>query len=138
MNLNLHENREELNSECKEVAYGECKKALVEIMRSVMNKSKGIGLAANQIGVMERVIVVSTKDFSGAIINPEVTRSTDTIKLSKEGCLSFAGKIVTKKRLFKVTVEGFDEDWNRVKVNAKGLTSFCLQHEIDHLNGIHI
>lgn len=132
----VHGSDKALTSVSSNVESGEDLSELVLDMKLIMAQAGGIGLAANQVGVLKRVIIVSTKDFSGEIINPVITRSTDTIKISGEGCLSFPGKSIKKKRNYKVTVEGFDAKWNPVKVNAKGLTSYCLQHEIDHLNGI--
>lgn len=132
---------ESLSMVSHEVVKGDDLAETIDGMLQLMSKSRGIGLAANQIGLLKRVIVVSVsgKDgYFGEIINPVITRKTDTIKMSQEGCLSFPHRQSRMKRNFKVTVNGFDRHWNPISINAKGLLSFCLQHEIDHLNGITI
>lgn len=128
----------ELEKVAKEVPYGEDVSGLCLNMINTMTKARGVGLAANQVGVLKRIIVVRAPKFKGCIINPVITNHTSGYVVSKEGCLSFPGKLVDKKRHNKITVEGFNQDWEPVKVNVNGLTAFCLQHEIDHLNGITI
>ncbi len=81
---------------------------------------------------------MDTNGFSKAIINPVITKTSGKLKLGKEGCLSFPGKRVDMKRDNIVVVEGFDEDWNPIKKKVRALSAFCVQHEIDHLNGITI
>lgn len=132
----LKDNESPLRSIAEEVPHGEDVKTLVNDMRKTMIEAGGIGLAANQVGILKRIIVLKTPKFKGAIINPMITNNTKDRINSNEGCLSFPGLIVDRKRFNKITVEGFDENWKPIKVNVNGLSSFCLQHEIDHLNGI--
>jgi len=106
-------------------------------MWAVLRQHKGAGLAANQVGVLKRIIIVNTKGFAGVIINPVITKRRGN-KRSVEGCLSFPGKRVTMTRSSIITVVGFDEKWQPVKKKLRGFSSFCVQHEIDHLNGITI
>ncbi|AUR98384.1 polypeptide deformylase [Vibrio phage 1.250.O._10N.261.55.E11] len=134
----LKDNEEALRTVASEVAPWEDVSQLVADMNSTMVKSKGIGLAANQVGVLKRVIVMATKNYTGAIINPVITNRTETVKTSSEGCLSVPNKQAKVKRHYKITVEGFDENWNPLVLNLKQLSAYCAQHEIDHLNGITI
>lgn len=134
----LKNNEEALHTVSAEVPHGEDVSKLVADMKETMVKSKGIGLAANQVGVLKRVIVMATKNYTGAIINPVITNRTETVKMSSEGCLSVPGKQAKVKRHYKVTVEGFDENWNPLTLNMKQLSAYCVQHEIDHLNGVTI
>lgn len=122
----------------KDVEQGQDLNDLIESMFLLMDKSKGIGLAANQVGLDIRVIVLNVKGFRTEIINPVITRYSRNIKLSNEGCLSFPNRQVKVKRDDAVTVTGFDRNWNPIKKNCRGLLSYCVQHEIDHLNGITI
>ena len=127
-----------LHTKAIEVEHGEDISDLIDGMSSLMRKAKGIGIAANQVGVLKRVIILASPGVYLEIINPVITRHTDLKKNSKEGCLSFPGKSTTKKRFYKVTVEGFDRNWNPVSKNLKALGAYCAQHEIDHLNGVTI
>ena len=111
---------------------------LVEDMFETMYADNGIGLAAPQIAVSQRVIVVDiqtrrTKPI--ALINPEITASAGEQE-SLEGCLSCPGLSANVKRAESVTVQGLDQNGRNVKVEAKGLLAVVLQHEIDHLDGI--
>lgn len=129
---------ETLTEVAASIPHGEDVNELISGMWDVMAKHKGCGLAANQVGVLKRVIVVHTNGFSSAIINPVITKESGKLKLSTEGCLSYPGKQVKMKRDNIITVEGFDRDWNPIKKKVRALSSFCVQHEIDHLNGITI
>lgn len=122
----------------RDVEHGANITDLIESMFLLMDKSKGIGLAANQVGLDIRVIALNVKGFRTEIINPVITRYSRNIKLSNEGCLSFPNRKVKVKRGDAITVVGFDRDWNPIKKNCRGLLSYCVQHEIDHLNGITI
>ena len=127
-----------LKIKSKPVDHGDDISILIDEMFDLMDKSKGIGLAANQVGLDIRVIVVDVKGYRTEIINPIITRQSRKIKLSTEGCLSFPNRTAKIKRDEAVTVTGFDRNWNPIKKNCKGLLSYCIQHEIDHLNGITI
>ena len=107
-------------------------------MRNELAKTTGIGLAANQIGVLKRIILMNCNGFMGIVINPVITKKSGKVKNSTEGCLSFPGKQVKVKRDNQITVTGFDENWKPITKKCKALTAFCVQHEIDHLNGVTI
>lgn len=98
----------------------------------------GIGLAANQVGITERLIVMDVKGIRQAVINPVITKRFGGKKKSHEGCLSYPNQRVKKTRYKQVLLEGYNEDWEPVRLKLRGLPAICAQHEVDHLNGITI
>ncbi len=113
---------------------------LIDDMIETMYAAPGIGLAAPQVGVSKRLIVVDTGYKEGkssliTIINPEISLSEEIID-SEEGCLSVPGHIVTIKRSARVIVRGLDRNGRPLEIEAEGLLARAFQHEIDHLNGI--
>ena len=130
-------NFETLTQVSSEVAQGEDVTAFIDEMWKLMGKANGCGLAANQVGVLSRVIVVQTPNFTGEVINPVLSNGRYP-KNSKEGCLSYPRQMRTIQRFNRITVEGFDRNWNPIKKNLKALSAFAVQHEVDHLNGITI
>ena len=108
---------------------------LLSDMTETMYASSGIGLAAVQIGVLERVIVVDVGEGLISLINPEIIESEGESKM-EEGCLCLPGVMVEVKRSEKVTVKGTNERGEEVTIHAQDLLARALQHEIDHLNGI--
>ncbi len=113
---------------------------LVRDMFETMRAARGIGLAAPQVGVGKRLIVldVSPVDESAkplTLVNPEIV-SKEGKEESEEGCLSVPELNVKIPRASKVTVSGFTADWEFVQVSAEGILAIALQHEIDHLNGV--
>lgn len=124
------------------VPQGENVNQLINRMRCVMlagdRSGPGLGLAANQVDVLKRVIVLAVDGFHKNIINPEITRWFGGRSGLKEGCLSFPGLLVMKVRHNQIVVEGFNENWNPVRYKLKGMAARVVQHEVDHLNGITI
>ena len=121
-------------------------KKLVEDMFETMYHAEGIGLAAPQIGVSKRVIVVDCgpRDTEEtplspkepiAIINPLVVESQGTTCF-EEGCLSVPGYTDEVERAAEVVVTGLDAEGNPLRIEANGLLAVCIQHEIDHLEGL--
>lgn len=112
----------------------------VKEMFRVMREGKGLGLAANQVGVLLRIIVVQVGSFRQAIINPVITQrfGGDTHFKGGEGCLSFPGQRVKIVRDARVTVEGFNARWEPVRFKLRGDAAIVVQHEIDHLDGVTI
>lgn len=108
---------------------------LLENMRDTMYFAEGIGLAAPQIGVSKRIIVLDPGDNYLEIINPVIVASEGEQNRS-EGCLSVPGKVGWCKRAQKVRVTGMDAGGNNIDLEAEGLLALVLQHEIDHLDGI--
>ncbi|HHU82226.1 MAG TPA: peptide deformylase [Firmicutes bacterium] len=108
---------------------------ILEDMAETMYASNGVGLAAPQIGISERLITVDTGDGLLFLINPELV-TTAGQERDVEGCLSIPGQSGYVTRAARVVVEGLDPEGRRKKIEAEGLLSRALQHEIDHLDGI--
>ncbi len=113
---------------------------LIDDMIETMYAAPGIGLAAPQVGVSKRLIVLDVGYKEGqssllTIINPEISLSKQSID-SEEGCLSVPGHIVTIKRAERVIVRGLDRNGRPLEIEAEGLLARAFQHEIDHLDGI--
>ena len=112
---------------------------LIVDLAQTMAKGRGIGLAAPQVGVLKRVIVVHG-DFKGqrilGLANPKITKKSKEKEKDTEGCLSFPGTFLEIKRAKEVEVKGLDINGKRIRLKAKGLLARVLQHEIDHLDGI--
>jgi len=114
---------------------------LADDMAETMYAAPGIGLAANQIGVLKRVIVMdcARDDEPPALVkmfNPEITWQSDDISKMEEGCLSIPGHNAEVKRPAEVHVSYLDTDGQTQELQATGLLAACVQHEIDHLNGV--
>jgi len=115
-------------------------KKLSEDMLETMYEAPGIGLAAVQVGVLKRVIVIdlSKKDEKKnplCIINPELTFKSDDLVSYEEGCLSIPNQFAEVKRPNKCNIKYLDIKGNKRELKAEGLLATCIQHEIDHLNG---
>jgi peptide deformylase len=115
-------------------------RALVPRMFASMYRAPGIGLAAPQVDVGLRVAVIDlqTNDVRRpfAMINPEILRVSEDWAAREEGCLSLPGQFAEVSRPAAVRVRYMDVDGKRHEVDAEGLLSACLQHEIDHLDGV--
>jgi peptide deformylase len=114
-------------------------RALVRDMFDTMRDAEGIGLAGPQVGVPRRVIVVDFGEKGSgpfALVNPRVVEATPRSEKAEEGCLSIPGVSGVVERAAEVVVEGLDENGEAVTLRAGGLLARCLQHEIDHLDGI--
>ena len=121
-----------------EVEHGEQVSDLIDEMMILMMSEKGIGLAANQVGITKRIIALNTRNIYTAIINPVITKKWAERVKSEEGCLTYPGLFVKRRRHKRITVTGFDVLWRPVEIKASGVDAFVIQHEIDHLNGITI
>ena len=113
---------------------------LLDDMLETMHASPGIGLAAPQVGHLKRACVIDLgKDAGRAplfLINPEVTWQSDAIAVEEEGCLSLPEQFGQVARAQQVRVSFLDRTGARREVEGEGLLARCLQHEIDHLNGV--
>lgn len=110
---------------------------IINNMFETMYQAKGVGLAATQVNIHLQIITIdisNSKSQQFAIINPKILKKEIEI-VSKEGCLSFPGIYVDVPRFKLVEIEYVNRDGNIVNLNADGLLSICLQHEIDHING---
>jgi len=107
-------------------------------MAETMYNAPGVGLAAPQVGVLQRVIIVDVDDEKGLIelINPEIINLSEEKVIMEEGCLSVPGKTGQVLRPKRVLVRGLNRNGKAVEIKADNLLARALQHEIDHLNGI--
>lgn len=109
---------------------------LVLDMIETMKKADGVGLAAPQVGVNKNIVVVDWDGDDIVLINPKIKRKSWRKNTSTEGCLSLPKLNVSVKRHNKITVTALDYSGDSIKIEAEGLLSRILQHEIDHLNGV--
>ena len=109
---------------------------LIDNMLETMHSASGVGLAAPQVGVPLRVIVISMpEEESIVLINPEVVRRKGE-RLVNEGCLSVPGYFGEIKRAESITVKGLDPSGKKIRIKANELLAQVLEHEIDHINGV--
>ncbi|MGG6310076.1 peptide deformylase [Paenibacillus macerans] len=110
---------------------------LLSDMADTMYDAEGVGLAAPQVGILKRLIVVDVGDENGLIelINPEIV-STEGEQFGPEGCLSIPGYRGDVRRAMTVTVKGLDRNGKEVSYTGSELLARAFQHEIDHLNGV--
>jgi peptide deformylase len=110
----------------------------VDRMRDVMDGALGVGLAATQVGLVQRVLVYRVEEESPivALINPQIQWRGDQLETAEEGCLSIPGVHVEVERNVHVRVGALDEAGTPLLIEASGLEARVLQHEIDHLDGV--
>ena len=118
---------EEINDKIRELALD---------MIDTMHKYNGVGLAAVQVGILKRVIVIDLYDDKGpiALINPVILKTKGEHEV-EEGCLSFPNKFAKIERPEKIEIEALDENGEKIKIIGEGLLAQAIAHEIDHLNG---
>lgn len=115
---------------------------LVDDMFETMRKAPGVGLAAPQIDISQRIIVVEyaeeedEKPKSFAVINPEIIKTSAETEMGIEGCLSIPNLVGEVERFSAVVVKGFNKQGKPVKIKSSGWLARIFQHEIDHLEGI--
>ena len=112
---------------------------LVDDLFETMRAAKGVGLAANQIGVAQRVAVVDIGEEDPpplALINPVILEHGDEVETAEEGCLSIPDIFGDVERPAHIVVEALDRDGKKLHVEAHGYKARAIQHEIDHLDGI--
>ena len=109
---------------------------LIDDMIDTMRAASGVGLAANQVGVLQRVVVIEIPEEEEVrvLINPEITRREGE-RVVEEGCLSIPGYRGELTRALKVRARALDRDGNTVRIKAEGLLAQALEHETDHING---
>ena len=109
-------------------------RVLIDDMFETMYAAKGIGLAAPQVGRLERVAVLDIDESPLVIVNPEIIEAEGSVK-GEEGCLSIPEIYADVERSARVVVKALDRDGKPVTIDGTELLSRCLQHEIDHLHG---
>ncbi|MFD7029354.1 peptide deformylase [Streptomyces sp. NPDC059917] len=130
-----------LHSACAEVTdFGPALDRLIEDMFATMYAAQGVGLAANQIGVNQRVFVYDCPDDEdvrhvGHVVNPRLVEADGLELVGPEGCLSLPGLEAGTVRFDRAVVEGVTSDGAPVRICGTGFFARCLQHECDHLDG---
>ncbi len=109
-------------------------KTLIEDMINTMREEHGAGLAANQIGLLQKILVYDDGSGPGVLINPKIV-SAEGEQTGPEGCLSVPGLQGEVKRAQRIVVKGLDATGKIVKIKAEGFLARIFQHEIDHLEG---
>src|SRR5512142_2192249 len=111
--------------------------SLVDRMKLLMRDANGIGLAATQVGVLQRLFVFQpSEEEIVAVVNPELVAQSEETDVADEGCLSIQGVTVPVERSLEVTIVGKDETGGDVRYELDGYAARCAQHETDHLDGI--
>ncbi len=128
-----------LRQKAKPVAAADQVRDLADRMLATMYKAPGVGLAAPQVGVGLRLVVLDCgpKDAPApmVLVNPELVAASEELAVREEGCLSLPGQFADVTRPYRVRVRYLALDGSKQEVEGEGLLSACLQHEIDHLDG---
>ena len=109
---------------------------LAEDMLVTMHEHEGVGLAANQVGRLKRVLVAAMEDEQYVIVNPVVEEAAETTERALEGCLSIPGIQVEVERPTGITISGQNATGAPLRIETLGLLARILQHEMDHLDGV--
>ena len=111
---------------------------LAQKMIHLMRDARGVGLAATQVGVLQRLFVFQAdeEEEATAIVNPEITKRSRDIEVLDEGCLSLQGVLVPVERAFAVTIEGRDLAGAPLRLELEDMDARVVQHELDHLDGV--
>ena len=108
---------------------------LLDDMAETMYHSEGVGLAAPQIGILKRVVVIDIGDGLLELINPEIV-SVEGEQIGDEGCLSVVGKMGVVKRPYKVTVRAYNREGEYFEITGEEFLARAFCHELDHLEGV--
>ena len=115
-------------------------RSLVERMGRLMQEARGVGLAAPQVGMLQRLLVYQRSEEAPivALVNPRIVETSDERETADEGCLSLraASVVVPVERPNAVTVEGVSPGGDSLRIEAEGLEARVIQHEVDHLDGV--
>jgi peptide deformylase len=138
--LGPHETLVQVSQEWNFATDGDAHK-LEQDMIEFMIANRGIGLAANQIGLAKRVFVMGSNNIENfpapfAVFNPKILEASTEMVLDQEGCLSYPDLFLTIKRPSWIRAEYRDSDGNTREIRADGYLAKCFQHELDHLDGV--
>ena len=111
-------------------------RGIVDEMLEVMYKDEGVGLAAPQVGISKRIIVLDSGEGPMALLNPEIIQKGEEEQAIEEGCLSLPGIRLDLVRPTHIVVRGLNDQGDVTEIEMDGLLARVLQHEIDHLDGI--
>jgi peptide deformylase len=109
---------------------------LADDMLDTMRAASGVGLAANQVGVLKRLFTWEEGGEHGALVNPEVVETSEETELGEEGCLSFPGLFYPTERPLRARIRAADVHGETIETIGEGLRARIFLHELDHLNGI--
>ena len=109
---------------------------LLDDMAETMYDAPGVGLAAPQVGILKRAIVIDIGEGLIEMVNPEIVEKSGEQIIQSEGCLSIPDLLSDVRRAEKVKVKGQDRHGNPIEMEAEGYLARAFQHEIDHLNGV--
>lgn len=125
-----------LRKKCRDVVKNdERTKQLIDDMLETMYDADGVGLAAPQVGVLKRIVVIDVGEGPIVMINPVIVEKSGS-QTDMEGCLSVPGKVGTVTRPDYVRVEAYDENMNKYVIEGEHLLARAMCHEIDHLDGV--
>lgn len=127
---------EALRKECKpQEQFGPRLWILLSDMAETMYKADGVGLAAPQVGILRRVVVIDVGDGLVELVNPVITACSDEVQTGREGCLSLPGRQGVVTRPMKVSVKAQDRHGKEFTLEAEGFFARAVCHELDHLDG---
>jgi len=112
---------------------------IIDDMIATMYEEKGVGLAATQVNIHQRIVVIDVSESGDqpiVLINPEIINKSDETLINEEGCLSVPGIYAKVNRHTSCTVKALDRNGKEFTLDGEELLSICIQHELDHLNGV--
>jgi peptide deformylase len=116
--------------------FDEALERLAEEMLAMMREQEGVGLAANQVGRLKRILVAAVEDDEYVLVNPVIEEASETTTSGPEGCLSIPGIQVVVERPTVIKISGRDVSGEPIKIEVEGLLARIFQHEVDHLDGV--
>jgi peptide deformylase len=116
--------------------FDEALERLAEEMLVTMREQEGVGLAANQVGRLKRILVAAVEDDEYVLVNPVIEEASEATESGAEGCLSIPGIQVEVERPTGVKISAQDVSGEPIKIEAEGLLARIFQHEVDHLDGV--
>ncbi|NMP17853.1 peptide deformylase [Thalassotalea sp. Y01] len=112
---------------------------IIDDMFETMYAENGVGLAATQVDIHQRIVVIDVSEDKSepiVLINPQITEHSGDIMINEEGCLSVPGSYAKVERNTEVTVNAINKDGEAFELDASELLAICIQHELDHLKGV--